>query len=83
MERRTTVRLDAALLDQAKRLGLDTGRTLTAVISDSLRETLARTRHARRQPAELPVSSRTGGTWPGVNLDSWTELLERMEQPDR
>ncbi len=83
MERRTTVRLDAALLDQAKRLGLDTGRTLTAVISDSLRETLARTRPARRQFAELPVSRRTGGTWPGVNLDSWAELLERMESPDR
>lgn len=83
MERRTTVRLDAALLDQAKRLGLDTGRTLTAVIADSLRETLARARPARRKFKPLPVSPCTGGTLPGVNLDSWAELLDRMEQPDR
>ncbi len=83
MERRTTIRLDASLLDRAKRLALDSGRTLTAVIADSLRETLSRTPSQQPPLAELPVSSRSGGTWPGVNLDSWSELLDRMEQPDR
>lgn len=82
MERRTTIRLDAALLDRVKRLALDSGRTLTAVIADSLRETLSRTPCQRLPLAELPVSSRSGGTWPGVNLDSWSELLDRMEQPE-
>jgi hypothetical protein len=82
MERRTTVRLDADLLAAAKRLGVDTGRTLTVVIADALREAVARPRGRRRGMRALPVSRRRGGTWPGVNLDSYAELLDRMESPD-
>ena len=39
---RTTVRLDDALLASTKQLAPQTGRTLTAVIQDALREVLAR-----------------------------------------
>src|ERR1700675_4442894 len=38
---RTTVRLDDDLLRQTKTLAAQTGRTLTAVIEDALRETIA------------------------------------------
>jgi len=81
MERRTTVRLDEELLGAAKRLGLESGRTLTAVIADALREAVTRSRGRRRALTELPVSSRRGGTWPGVNLDSYAELLDQMDNP--
>lgn len=79
---RTTVRIDDELLADAKALGLRTGRTLTKVIEDALRETLARTASAaEREPFSFPTSGE-GGTLPGVNLDSWADLLDVMEGDD-
>lgn len=75
---RTTVRLDDALLAEAKALAARTGRTLTRVIEDSLREALARRdNHDGDRPA-LPVV-RGGRLRPGVNLDSMSDLLDTME----
>lgn len=76
---RTTVRLDDALLAEAKALAARTGRSLTQVIEDSLREALAR-REERRAPLALPVVH-GGRLRPGVNLDSMSDLLDIME-PD-
>ena len=76
---RTTVRLDEALLADAKALAAKTGRSLTQVIEDSLREALARGGE-RRAPVELPVVH-GGRLRPGVNLDSMSDLLDIME-PD-
>jgi len=76
---RTTVRLDDDLLRDAKRLAAQTHRTLTAVIEDALRETLARrTAATPRKRIELP--SDTGfGLQPGVDLDDSVALLDLME----
>jgi hypothetical protein len=75
---RTTVRLDDVLLAEAKALAARTGRSLTRVIEDSLRETLARRGDEPRSPVELPVV-RGGRLRPGVNLDSMSDLLDIME----
>ena len=75
---RTTVRLDDELLAQAKALAARTGRTLTRVIEDSLREALARRSNVDRGRVELPVV-RGGMLRPGVNLDSMSDLLDIME----
>jgi hypothetical protein len=76
---RTTVRLDDRLLAQAKRLAQDTGRTLTAVIEDALRETLARRRsEPRKAPVRLPTF-KGGGLLPGVDLDDSRGLLDIMD----
>jgi hypothetical protein len=74
---RTTIRLDERLLADAKALAARTGRSLTRVIEDSLREALARG-DERREPVELPVV-RGGRLRPGVNLDSTSDLLDLME----
>jgi hypothetical protein len=76
---RTTVRLDDALLAEAKALAARTGRTLTQVIEEALHETLARRR--RRPPTtrvELPTDGE-GGLRPGVDLDDSAALLDVME----
>lgn len=76
---RTTVRLDDQLLTEAKKLAHDTGRTLTALIEDSLRETIAR---ARNRSERKPVKLRTfpgDGLRPGVDLDDSASLLDLME----
>jgi hypothetical protein len=76
---RTTVRLDDALLAQAKREAARRKQTLTALIEQGLRLVLARPHPARRrQRIVLPVSSAAGGTLPGVDLQDSAALLEIM-----
>ena len=79
---RTTIRLDDELLAEAKRRAIETGRTLTAVIEDALREVLARRPAGyRRGPVELPTF-RGAGLQPGADLDDSAALLDLMEQRD-
>jgi len=77
---RTTVRLDDALLERAKREAARRRTTLTALIEQGLR--LAMSRPAAQREAtrvSLPVCRRDGGTLPGVDLDDSAALLDRME----
>ena len=78
---RTTVRLDDALLERAKREAARRHVTLTALIEQGLR--LAMARPAMQRPAgriSLPVCPRGGGTLPAVDLDDSAALLDRMEE---
>jgi hypothetical protein len=76
---RTTINFDDDLLAEAKQIAARTGRTLTAVVEDALRESLHR-RHRTSLPAvELPTFGE-GGVQPGVDLDDSAALLELMEQ---
>ena len=76
---RTTVRLDERLLAEAKKHAADTGRTLTAVLEDALRETLARRRpQIKRKPVRLKTV-KGDGVRPGVDLDDTAALLDLME----
>jgi post-segregation antitoxin (ccd killing protein) len=77
---RTTIRLDERLLAEAKRYALETGRTLTAVIEDALRESLAR---RRQQPQRRAVRLTTfvgDGLLPGVELDDSAALRDAMDR---
>ena len=77
---RTTVRLDDHLLKEAKQLAAHTGRTLTAVIEDALREALNRNqKRPKRPPVKLPTF-RGKGLRPGVDLDDTASLLEVMDE---
>lgn len=76
---RTTVRLDEHLLSEAKKFAAESGRTLTAVIEDALRDTLAR-RAPRPKRVHVRLKTFKGnGLWPGVDLDDSAALLDAME----
>jgi hypothetical protein len=76
---RTTVRLDDRLLAEAKKYAAETGRTLTSVLEDALRETLAR-RQARVKRRVVRLRTVKGdGLRPGVDLDDAASLLDLME----
>ena len=78
---RTTVRLNEALLQQAKREAARRGETLTALIENGLRLVLAPSRPAQRRPrVTLPVCRAGGGTLPGVDLADSAALLDVMEE---
>jgi predicted transcriptional regulator len=75
-----TIRLDDQLHAEAKRWAAETGRTLSAVIEDALREVLARRKIAAKTERIRLISLRAGVLQPGVNLDNSAELLDIMER---
>jgi hypothetical protein len=73
------VRLDERLLAEAKKFAAETGRTLTSVLEDALRETLARrSARVKRRPVRLKTV-KGNGIRPGVDLDDTAALLDLME----
>ena len=79
---RTTIRIDDQLLAEAKKRAAGRKTTLTAVIEDSLRESLARSKPPRHQKAFRIKPFGRGGLQPGVDLDDSASLLDRMEGLD-
>lgn len=78
---RTTVRLNEALLEQAKREARKRGETLTSLIELGLRLVLSQNDANRVRPkVELPVSRHRGGVRPGVDLTNNAALLDLMER---
>ena len=76
---RTTIHIDDHLFAELKRVAADTGKTLTAVVQDALRESLSR-RRARERPAiDLPLFHGTG-VMPGVDLSDSASLLDLMQR---
>lgn len=80
---RTTVNIDEQLLVEAKTVAARSGRTLTAVIEDALRASLARQRAREAgQRVRLPTHA-GGGVRPGVDLDDNAALRDLMDASDR
>ena len=75
---RTTIRLDDQLLAEAKSLAARTGRTLTKVIEDALRQSLAQRPSHAGGAVRLPTFGGRG-VRPGVDLDDSAGLTDVME----
>ena len=77
---RTTIRLDDAILSEAKKVAAEQRTTLTAVIENALRQSFAQRQHAVQRGKVSFTTSGKGGLRPGVDLDDSAALLELMEQ---
>ncbi len=77
---RTTIRLDDALLDKAKKEASRRGETFTSLVEKGLRLVLAAPRKPlSRVRVRVPVCRKGGGTLPGVDLTDTATLLDRLE----
>jgi hypothetical protein len=75
---RTTVRLDEHLLLAAKKHAAESGTTLTAVLEQALRESLAR-HSVQAKARRLRLKTfRGSGVCAGVDLDDSASLLDVM-----
>lgn len=86
MTERTTVRLPEELLVRAKRKAAAEGRTLTSLIEDGLRAVIADAKpSAKPRRVVLPVSTATGGPFPGIDISNSAQLqeLEDLEYVER
>lgn len=76
---RTTIRLDPHLLAEAKQRAAATGTTLTAVVEQALRESLAR-REVKAAARPLRLKTFKGnGLRAGVDLDDSAALIDLMD----
>jgi predicted transcriptional regulator len=79
---RTTINLPDELLRALKKQAAERGTTLTALIEDALRASLAR-KHAHRRAARVRLKTYgRGGLLPGVDLDGTASLLDLMDGGD-
>lgn len=76
---RTTVRLDERLLAEVKKYAAESGCTLTSILEDALRETLARRRSGGKRKTVRLKTVRGEGLRPGVDLEDTASLLDHME----
>jgi plasmid stability protein len=80
---RTTLQLDDDLMAEAKSYAARHHRTLTSVVEESLRQLLAEARKPReRRPVTLPVSKRTGGFQPGVDIANSAALQDILDEDE-
>jgi hypothetical protein len=80
--KRTTIRMNDGDFERAKRRAAETGRTLTSLIEDAVREHLAR--HDEPRPAKV-VKLRTvrgRGLRPNIDLDDSAGLRDIMDRRD-
>ena len=76
---RTTINLPDELLQALKKQAAEQGTTVTALIEDSLRASLAR-KHVRGRGRRVRLKTYgRGGLLPGVDLDDTASLLDLME----
>lgn len=75
---RTTVTIDDQLLIEVKTVAVQTGRTLSAVIEDAIRQSLAKRDTVRSVSIPL-ITHDGGGLQPGVDLDDTSALLDLMD----
>lgn len=76
---RTTIRIDDTLFRDAEATAARTGRTVSQVIEDAVREALQRSDRSPEDVAPLPTFGGTG-VLPGVDLTSNAGVHEPMEE---
>ena len=77
---RTTIRLDEKLLVETKQLAAQTGRTLTSIIEEALREMLSRRSQSAARPPVKLITASGQGLMAGVDLDDTASLQDIMDQ---
>jgi hypothetical protein len=79
---RTTINLPDDLILQAKKAALDSGSTLTEIIANALRESLAGRGEKKPNRKIRIIASGSGGLLPGVDLDDTSAALDIMDGID-
>lgn len=76
---RTTIRIDESLYRQAKARAAESGRSVSQVIEDAVREALSPRPRGAASTRPLPVFGGSG-VLPGVDLSSNAALLDQMDE---
>jgi Ribbon-helix-helix protein, copG family len=75
---RTTINLDDHLLKDLKQLAAKTGKTMTSIIEDAIRQAIRPPKPVSRKRIRLTVVDGKGPR-PGIDLDDSASLLDLMD----
>jgi len=78
MQLRTTVRLEECILEHAKAEAARQNTTLTSLIERGLLLAMKESQEPRKK-IEIPVSTKTGGPMPGVDINNSAELWDILD----
>ena len=76
---RTTINLDDHLLKDLKQLAAKTGRTMTSIIEDAIRQAILPQKPVSRKRIRLTVVDGKGPR-PGIDLDDSASLLDLVDR---
>lgn len=79
---RTTIRIDDDLLKDAQREAAASGKTFTQLVTEALREKIARRRTSVKRTRVVLPTFDGNGLQPGVDLHNSAALLALMEEHD-
>jgi len=79
---RITINLPDDLVPQAKKAALEADTTLAEIIANALREALLKGRRKQPRRKIKLTTYGEGGTFPGVNLDDTSAVLDLMDGLD-
>ena len=71
--------IDDALLAEAKRVAAETGRSLSAVVDDALKESLNRREEDAHLSTTVVLPKFDGKLLPGIDLDNSAALRDVMD----
>ncbi len=71
--------IDDALLAEAKRVAAETGRSLSAVVDDALKESLNRREEDAHLSTAVVLPNFDGKLLPGIDLDNSAALRDVMD----
>ncbi len=71
--------IDDALLAEAKRVAAETGRSLSAVVDDALKESLNRREEDAHLSTTVVLPNFDGKLLPGIDLDNSAALRDVMD----
>jgi Arc/MetJ family transcription regulator len=78
---RITIRIDEDLLKRVNLFALESGKSVTDIVEDALRETLVRQEKNLRHPVRL-ITFNGAGLQPGIDLDDSDGLLDKLDGKD-
>ena len=76
---RTTISIDDHLLDQAKKLAMDSNMSLSALLEHALKEMIYRRQSPTKRKDVKLVTYKGKGLQKGVDLDNSAATLDLME----
>ncbi len=77
----TTIQLEDKLLADAEAFAAESGKSLTEIVEEALRQTLAGRRPNGQKSAVKLKTHGSGGLQPGVDLNDTAALLDLMDAP--
>jgi hypothetical protein len=79
---RTTVSIDEDLLRQAKRIAVDSDRTLSEVVSEALREMLLRKKLPPRKRVRITTAGHNSRVIPGLDFSDNAAVRAAMDEDE-